>query len=243
MSDKPNTAAATEDFEFKALQEARNYREALFTEFKAFLRGEVLEVGAGIGQMTEVLARLPHVKRVLAVEPEPTFCKLHREQHPSHEIIEGTAADLPPGTQWDAILSINVLEHIREDDHELSRYASLLRKRNGFLCLFVPARPEIFSPIDKDFGHFRRYTRPQLRGRLEQAGFEVVRLDYFNFPGYFAWWLNFCLLKKRCFEEAKVRFFDRVIFPVTHFLESGLFRPPIGQSLIAVARSKESGTE
>ena len=99
----------------------------------------------------------------------------------------------------------------------------------------VPARPEIYAPIDRDFGHFRRYTRPELRRKLVAAGFEVRRLNYFNFVGYFAWWLNFCLLKKRQFEQAKVRFFDRMIFPAVHTLESSIIRPPVGQSLIAVA--------
>ena len=237
MAEAPNALADTNDFEFAALSEARNYRAALFKEFGAHLKGEVLEVGAGVGQMTEHLVSLPGVRRALAVEPDTAYCRRHREQYPKHEVLEGTAADVPPGTAWDAILSINVLEHIGDDTGELRRYAQLLRERGGALCLFVPARPEIYAPIDKDFGHFRRYTRPELRDKLVGAGFDVLRLNYFNFVGYFAWWLNFCLLKKRAFEVAKVRLFDRAIFPSVHFLESGIARPPFGQSLIAVARS------
>ena len=237
MSEKPNSAAATGDFEFKALQEAINYRRALMDEFRPYLRGEVLEVGAGIGQVTEVLSRAPAVKRVLALEPESTFCAIHRTQHPNHEIVEGTVADVPR-QDWDAILSINVLEHIQADREELARYAQLLKQRAGHFCLFVPARPEIFAPIDQDFGHFRRYTKSELREKLLGAGFQIMRLNYFNLPGYFAWWLNFRFLKKRTFEVAKVRLFDRLIFPVTHFFESRLLRPPFGQSLIAVGRSQ-----
>jgi putative colanic acid biosynthesis acetyltransferase WcaF len=82
----------------------------------------------------------------------------------------------------------------------------------------------------------RRYTRPGLRGELVRAGFKVLRLHYFNCIGYFAWWLNFCLLRKRCFEPEKVRFFDRAIFPLVHTLESRIIRPPFGQSLLAVAK-------
>ncbi len=237
MSEPPNVMAETEDFEFAALAEARNYRAALFTEFGPFLRGEVIEVGAGIGQMTEHLVRLPQVKRALAVEPDSGFCSKHRTRFPSHEILEGTAADLPLGTACDAILSINVLEHVRDDEGELKRYAGLLRARQGALCLFVPARPEIYAPIDQDFGHFRRYTRTELRRKLLGAGLEIVLLHYFNFAGYFAWWLSFCLLCKRRFNVAAVRFFDRVIFPVVHTFESKLLRPPFGQSLLAVARA------
>jgi SAM-dependent methyltransferase len=242
MSDRPNIMAATNDFEFEALREARNYRAALFEEFRDFLKGNVIEVGAGVGQMTEHLVQLPGVKRAVAIEPDPSFCARHRAQFPAHELIEGTVAEAPPGVAWDAILNINVLEHIRDDEGELKRYAELLSKRQGALCLFVPARPEIYAPIDQDFGHFRRYTRAELHRKLLRAGFQILRLSYFNFPGYFAWWLNFRCLKKHVFEPAKVRFFDRVIFPLTHLLESKIARPPVGQSLIAVAKSVPSAS-
>jgi len=240
MSDQPNIAADTNDFEFEALAEAKNYRQALFDEFRQFLKGNVVEVGAGIGQMTDYLARIPEVKRALALEPEPAYCVRHRARAPDHEIIQGTVAALPPGAFWDAILSINVLEHIRDDEGELKSYSELLRERRGVLCLFVPARPEIYGPIDKDFGHFRRYTAPGLRLKLLGAGFDIVRLDYFNCAGYFAWWVNFRLLKKRGFERGKVRFYDRIIFPAVHAFESKIARPPFGQSLIVAARSSLS---
>ena len=238
MTEKPNAIAETEDFEFAALAEATNYRRALVAEFSGFLQGEVIEIGAGIGQMTDQLVRLPKVKRALAVEPDSGFCAKHRAQFPGHEILQGTANDLPPSTTCDAILSINVLEHIREDEAELKKYAQFLRTARGVLCLFVPARPEIYSPMDKDFGHFRRYTSRELKAKLHVAGFSILSLHYFNFVGYFAWWLNFCLLKKRIFEPAKVRLFDRAIFPLAHALECKIIRPPFGQSLIAVARAE-----
>ena len=224
-------------FEFDALREANNYRRALIQEFRPFLKGSTIEIGAGIGQMTEAIKSLPSIHRLVAIEPDPAFCREHRTRLPGCELIEGFIDRVEAGSSWDAIVSINVLEHIEHDKRELAEYARLLRERSGCLCLFVPARPEIYAPIDKDFGHFRRYTKPELRQKLTDAGFQIVRLNYFNCVGYFAWWLNFCLLKQRCFEPAKVRAFDRVIFPAVHQLESRLIRPPFGQSLIAVAKS------
>jgi hypothetical protein len=185
--------------------------------------------------MSEHLAKMPGVKHAVAVEPEPSYCAQHRKRLPSHDLIEGTAANLPVSSEWDAILSINVLEHIREDEAELTRYAGLLRAKSGTLCLFVPARPEIYAPIDKDFGHFRRYAKPELRNKLTGAGFRIQRLHYFNSVGYFGWWANFCLLKKRLFEVNKVRAYDRLIFPLVHGFEKRIVRPPFGQSLLAVA--------
>ena len=235
MSERPNESAATGDFEFDALQQARNYRAVLIQEFSAFLRGRVLEVGAGIGQFTEALAALPKVNEVVAIEPEARFCDTFKKLHPARKIIAGTMDDLQDDAEWDAAVCINVLEHIRDDDSELAKFRQRLAKQAGHLCLFVPARQEIYAPLDKDFGHHRRYARPQLRQKLIQAGFQIVRLDYFNCIGYFAWWFNFCLLKKRHFDVGSVIVFDRLIFPVVHALERHLVRPPFGQSLLAVA--------
>ena len=233
----PNANASSADFEFEALREAANYREALIQEFREPLKGNVIEIGAGIGQMTTHLLELPAIQRLIAIEPEAKLSQRHREQFPGHELYEGTIENAPPSAEWDAILSINVLEHIEGDSLELQRYAKLLQPRRGHFCVLVPARPEIYAPIDKDFGHFRRYTRPELRRKLETAGFEIVKLHYFNFAGYFAWWLNFAVLGKRVFEPGKVRFYDRMIFPAVHFAESKIARPPIGQSLVAIARA------
>ena len=233
-----NAAAATDDFEFAALREARNYRAALVREFAPVLHGRVIEVGSGVGQMTTEFARVPHVTEIVAVEPDPRFHAEFTAANPLLRLIRGTAADIPDRTHWDALVAVNVLEHIEHDADELSAWAALLRERRGRIGLFVPARPEIYAPIDRDFGHYRRYTRPDLRLKLESAGFEVERLCYFNFAGYFAWWLNFRVRGQRRFEVTAVRAFDRFIFPAVHALETRVCRPPFGQSLLAIARAR-----
>lgn len=235
MRDTPNSLASSADFEFAALNEAANYRKALLSDFEPYLIGNVLEVGAGVGQFTAELRTLPSIQRLCSIEPDVGFCSRLRATFPNHDLVEGTIKDLQQQNDWNTILSINVLEHIEADEAELWHYFQLLHRLHGSLCLFVPARPEIHAPIDNDFGHFRRYTRPELRKRLESAGFVVKELRYYNFVGYFAWWVNFCLLKKRTFEPRSVRFFDRAIFPLVHWTETHVVAPPIGQSLMVIA--------
>jgi SAM-dependent methyltransferase len=238
MSGLPNESAQTEDFEFAALSEAKNYRAALLREFSEHLRGHVLEVGAGIGQITEALLKNPAISKLVSIEPDRNFCARLSATLPAHRVVQGTIEDLKGDESWNAILNINVLEHIQEDQRELAVYRQKLARGKGTLCLFVPARPEIYAPIDKDFGHFRRYTKPELRRKLEVAGFQILKLRYYNFAGYFGWWLNFCVLKKRGFDLGAVRLFDRIIFPPVHWVESRICPPPIGQSLLAIARAK-----
>lgn len=235
MTSPPNVSARSADFEFSALDEAKNYRAALLHHFRLHLRGNVLEVGAGIGQITAELRQWPEIQKLFSIEPDAGFCAQLRARFPQHDLLQGTVADLISETAWSAILSINVLEHIELDGPELAAYHRLLKPTCGTLCLFVPARSEIYAPIDRDFGHLRRYNRNELSRKLKLAGFAVTQMRYFNFPGYFAWWLNFCLLKKRSFSSKNVRWFDRIIFPPTNNFESHVCPPPIGQSLIAVA--------
>jgi SAM-dependent methyltransferase len=238
MSSQPNALAQTADFEFAALNEAKNYRAALLREFRAHLCGQVLEVGAGIGQITAELLQNPAITRLVSIEPHAPFCDKFRANLPAQTLIQGTIDDLAKSENWNAILSINVLEHIETDERELAAYRRRLSRASGTLCLFVPARPEIYAPVDRDFGHFRRYTRPELRQKLERAGFQILRLRYYNFIGYFAWWLNFCVFKKRGFKSLSVRLFDRMIFPLVYGFESRICPPPIGQSLLVMARPR-----
>jgi len=238
VSEAPNASALSDDFEFAALCAADNYRKALLGEFSEYLRGNILEVGAGIGQITESLLRKSGVERLVSIEPDSRFYARLAEKFPGHSIVQGTIEDLQGDWNWDAIVNINVLEHIKDDERELKNYHQRLRKNAGVLCLFVPARTEIYAEIDRDFGHFRRYAKPELRQKLERAGFQILRLRYYNLAGYFAWWLNFCLLKKRHFDTGSVRFFDRFIFPVVHGFESRFCPPFVGQSLLAIARAK-----
>ena len=221
-------------FEFRALGEAVNYRRRLVEEFTPWICGCVLEVGAGVGQITSLLRQCSGLKKLVAIEPNIDFAAEFRTHAPDVELINGTVAGVGADRAWDAIVSVNVLEHIEGDDAELHRYNQLLKRTTGALCLFVPARPEIYGPIDRDFGHFRRYTRNELRRKLTRAGFAITRLNYFNMVGYFAWWWTFCFLKRRSFDVGAVRFFDRRIFPLANQMERWL-RPPLGQSLLAVA--------
>jgi SAM-dependent methyltransferase len=237
MPQSPNALAIGDDFEYAALQQAKRYRLALLEEFAPFLHGSVIEVGSGIGQITQLLARLPRVHRVLAVEPDGRFCEQLRQSLPQQQILQGTIDSITQDSRWDALVSTNVLEHIADDAEELRKYHALLAPARGVLCLFVPARQEIYAPLDRALGHYRRYARAGLGQMLRRSGFEVLRANYFNCAGYFAWWFAFGLLKRRHFNPVAVRLYDGVVFPLIHRLESRLLRPPLGQSLIAIARA------
>ncbi len=237
MSEYASGSDAVAEFEFAALAQARNYRRALIKEFAPHIHGRVLEIGAGIGQITSELIRCPSITELVSVEPDARFCAVLREQFPKLAVVHGTIQDIPIGDGFDCIVSVNVLEHIEDDSTELRHWRQHLLARRGTLCLFVPARAELFSPIDARFGHYRRYSRAVLGRKLESAGFRVHRIRYYNFAGYWGWLINFRLLRSRHFDANAIRVFDRFIFPVVNWIEVRVCAPPIGQNLLAIARA------
>src|ERR1700722_4312853 len=180
MKESPNASTVSEDFEFAALSLADNYRKALLREFSAPLHGNVLEVGAGIGQITEALLQKKDINQLVSIEPHADFCSQLLQKFPGHTLVQGAIRNLTDGGNCDRLVSINLLEHIKDDEGELKSYRNHLLKNHGTLCLFVPARMEIYSQLDKDFGHFRRYSRAELRQKIESAGFQIVRMRYYN---------------------------------------------------------------
>jgi SAM-dependent methyltransferase len=227
----------SENFEFAALSEARNYRTAIARLFSPYLSGDVLEIGAGIGQMLMDVTKICKPRSISAVEPDPQFISELQRKLPDARIWRGLENDVPASESFDAILSVNVLEHIEKDADELAKWRERLSPREGHLCLLVPACPELYSSIDSDFGHFRRYTKQDLKGKLVSAGFTNIELNYFNLVGYFAWLLNFKILNQRRFNPTAVRSFDRFVFPVSQRLENAIGWRPFGQSLVAVAKT------
>jgi SAM-dependent methyltransferase len=233
-----NDNAIPQDFEFSALEQAHYYPEAIINEFKPYLGKHVLEVGAGVGQMSRHLISVVGFQSYTGIELDHKFCKLIKGKIPEAKIIEGTI-DAYNGSVCDSIVSINVVEHIQDDARELRKYRDILAPTKGHVCILTPARPEIYSPIDLQFGHYRRYTRASMNNLLRGAGFIPVKTEYFNFIGYFAWLLNFKILQKSTFDPGMVKIFDRYLFRCSYLLEKSFIRPPIGQSILAIGKASE----
>jgi SAM-dependent methyltransferase len=225
------------EFEFEALAFARNYRREIARRFSPYLRGRVLEIGCGVGQFTQELSRIPTVTKLTGLEPDPRFHGRFTARNPQVPVFQGLASEVT--TQQDAIVSVNVLEHIEDDLQELAVYRKLLYP-NGLLCLFVPARRELFSRIDGLMGHYRRYTKRELSRKIEQAGFHIQELRYFNPIGYLGWLVTFRLLQQTRFSARSVAFFDRYIF-LSSIRLGRLTGNVIGQNIIAISRACNIG--
>jgi SAM-dependent methyltransferase len=223
--------------ELDALAGARNYYGWISSRFAPFLGGRIVEAGAGIGTFTEhLLARAPDA-RITAIEPaDNNFPHLARRfaanprVAPRHGYLDES---LDPGAA-DSVAAVNVMEHV-EDDGAFLRAAFRALAPGGHVLLLVPALPALFGSLDRAFDHYRRYTRPLLSARLEAAGFAPVEVRYLNLPGVAAWWLAGKVMRRTTVGAAEARFYDRWVMPVVRAVESRI-APPLGQSLLAIAR-------
>jgi hypothetical protein len=100
--------------------------------------------------------------------------------------------------------------------------------------IFVPALPWLYSELDKQVGHFRRYTKKKLTERVQQAGFSIVKARYFDMAGIIPWYINFTLLKNSI-RGGSVSLYDRLIVPPMRAIES-LVPPLAGKNVLLVAK-------
>jgi hypothetical protein len=126
------------------------------------------------------------------------------------------------------------MEHIREDG-EFLRAAHSLLEPDGSLLLLVPAVPAIYGSLDRAFEHYRRYARRGLTALLEEHRFKIAQIRYMNALGVLAWMVSGKILRRKTLGRRHVQLYDRAIIPLLRRVES-IIRPPIGQSLLVVAR-------
>ena len=108
----------------------------------------------------------------------------------------------------------------------------------GDALLLVPALPRIYGSLDQAFGHYRRYTKTSLAGKLHVAGFRIIRLAYVNLLGIAGWFLTGRVLRRMTLQPRYVRWYDQWVIPWLSRLEER-WEPPCGQSLIVIAQKFE----
>jgi SAM-dependent methyltransferase len=223
--------------ELDALGEARNYYRWISSRFAPYLGARMVEVGAGIGTFLSYLLALRPEARVTAIEPaDNNFPHLARRFADDARVtaVHGYLDGAVPSAAADAVVAVNVMEHV-EDDAAFLGHAARALAPGGHLLLFVPALPALFGTLDQAFEHYRRYTRPELLEKLRAAGLEPVEVRYMNVTGIAAWWLWSKVLRRRTITAGDARVYDRWVVPVVRFLEDR-FTPPVGNALLAIAR-------
>ncbi len=220
------------------MSEAVRYHRDILRIFSPYLGNRTLEVGAGSGNISQlILTRQP--EHLYAVEPSDGMCAILRERlrgnlnaSVHHSLLSDfMETEKEPGV--DSVVSVNVLEHVRDDIGELTMMRRALRP-GGHLCLWVPALPVLYSRFDRTLGHYRRYRKQNLVQKLERVGFVPVHVAYRDVVGMLAWFVV-CRILGQELSPMKVGIYDRFVMPVTSLLGRRL-SPPLGKNLMAIAR-------
>lgn len=229
--------------DLEALADLPRYTGWILEHFAPHLHGHVIEVGAGIGNVS---ARyVDRVEHALLVEPAVNLHAKLAARLGGHPHVTTTCAlldEVPPdllARPFDAAIMVNVLEHIQDDAAVLRRLYDLLQP-GGALLIFVPAMPWLYGTLDALVHHVRRYTRDDLANRLRDAGFGIGQLRYFDALGVLPWFVAGRVAKQKRFDSRAAMLYDRVGVPLTRALEQWL-EPPVGKSLVAVAFKPHPG--
>ena len=215
---------------------ATRFTRWMMDKVRPYLKGTVLEVGAGIGNNVRAMGT---ADAIVATEPDPEYIRLLENAFAGRKRVTVVQWDVtcPPPSQVDnvdTVLCSNVLEHVEEEEKALAHMHAVLRD-GGCLVLIVPAGARLFGSLDRAVGHFCRYDRNGLGERLQKAGFHVEICFSINKLGVWGWWLNSVVIKRRVLGRYQLKLFNMLV-PVFRFLDPVL--PWEGLSLVAVARKK-----
>ena len=220
----------------EALEGARNYNAWVASLVAPYLGDDPIEIGSGTGTYAELWLD-GGVSRLTVSDLDPVLLERLRERFAGDPRVSVSEVDLiaAPDARHSAVVALNVLEHIEHDVAALSAAARLVRP-GGAVVMFVPAFGFAMSRFDRSIGHFRRYTVETLGNAMRDAGLRVDNVRYVNAPGLIAWTVGMRILRMEPREGIVLQGRDRVVIPATRRVEAR-WRPPFGQSVLAVARS------
>jgi SAM-dependent methyltransferase len=138
----------------------------------------MIEVGCGTGFVLEAIAtRFPDVA-LTGTELFAEGLELARDRVPSATLVQMDALDSPFDAAFDVAGAFDVLEHIEDDAGALRGIHRALRP-GGLVMITVPQHRSLWSAQDDIAFHVRRYAAGELRTKLDDAGFDVVRSTSF----------------------------------------------------------------
>jgi 2-polyprenyl-3-methyl-5-hydroxy-6-metoxy-1,4-benzoquinol methylase len=226
------------------ISNADSFNRWMFDTIKPFLNGKVLEIGSGIGNISEFLLR-DGFECYLSDKRED-YCETLRARFGENPLTMGVGPiDLVDVDfesryrqhlgRYDTVFALNVIEHIHDDVLALRNCHKML-KGGGRLLVLVPSYQILYNRFDSCLGHYRRYTAATMAQVFRDAGFEVAHTRYFNFVGIFGWILSGGILRYDTIPEGQMRIF-KVLVPMVRMIDRLLLNS-VGLSTIVVGDKK-----
>ena len=190
----------------------------------------ILDFGAGYGLITEKFKKKGY--KISAVEINKTALeKLNDKNIDSYNLIEKVPKSI------NCIISLNVLEHIEDDDKYIKKFYNHL-PQDGKLILYLPSSNLIWTELDDMVNHKRRYSKSGIVELLNSNSFEIEKIFFVDFIGWIVLFFLKMFRVKLNFDKRKIKFYDKFIFRTFKFTDY-FFKNIIGKNLFIVASKKK----
>lgn len=138
----------------------------------------LLEVGCGSGFVLSGIAQAFPNARLVGSEIFVAGLEVAAKRLPHAELVQMDARKLPYVEEFDVVAAFDVIEHIDEDETVLQQFFSAV-KPGGMCVITVPQHQWLWSPVDEEACHKRRYSAAELHAKVQAAGFKILRSTSF----------------------------------------------------------------
>jgi 2-polyprenyl-3-methyl-5-hydroxy-6-metoxy-1,4-benzoquinol methylase len=224
------------------IADADKFNEWMYNTIKPFCKGKVLEIGSGLGNISNFFFRDKF--EILLTDIREGYCSKLETKFKNNscflgiELIDLTDPDFDTKfekyfNQYDTVFALNVVEHIYDDTLALNNCYKLL-KQNGHVIILVPSYQKLFNTFDKELGHYRRYTKSTLSHLFTKTDFKITHKQYFNFMGIFGWYVTGNLLKREAIPGNQMKLYNTLV-PIFKIIDKIILNSA-GLSTIIVGR-------
>lgn len=175
----------------ETLSQADEYYHWLCSRVSPYIRGRVLEIGAGIGTFAQWAA--PHASEYHPTDVDSRLVARLHEKFP-HAFVWNLFEPFPGNQTYDTVIILNVVEHLQDDLGALKALNARLAP-GGHMIVMVPAMNFLYGSMDRAFGHFRRYNKKMMRDLFAGVPVRLVKDEYVNVVGMLGWFLYGRILK------------------------------------------------
>lgn len=218
----------------------KNNNKWLFEQIKPYLGKKILEIGSGIGNISKFICS--GGRDVVLTDINGSYLEYLRNRFIGNprvkvmplDIVSGNPAQALP-FKADTVICISVLEHIENDNLALDNIYNML-EQNGRLIIITPALKALYGSLDEKLGHFRRYDKNDLAGKLEAGKFRIEKIYYHNLVSAIGWFVSARILKTKVISSFQSLSIDNLV-PFIAGVER-IVKAPFGLNVIAVCRKE-----
>lgn len=220
-----------------ALEQAPRFNAWMYESVRPFLGSRVAELGVGRGNLSKFIRQ--HAS-VLLTDYRTDYLEELQAKWRHHPNLQIGKLDLNLPADYEqlrafapeSIVFLNVLEHLEDDRAVLANLFEVAPPGSRVVVL-VPYNSKLFSEFDRTLGHFRRYDRGELEGRMRAAGFTIETQFFFNKVGVLAWYVANTLGGQGSLKPWQLKLYN-FLTPLFRVLDKVL--PTSGLSTIVVGR-------